>query len=134
MASAKAIRDALVTRLDTIDGLRALPRMPDSITPPAAFVQLVAVPFDSSMGRDSDDLEFKVQVLTSRASDRGEDALYDYIDGSGAGAVKAAIEGDPTLGGLVDFLTVVEARDIGAITGRDGVEYYTVSFIVRIGA
>jgi hypothetical protein len=130
---ARAVRDGLIARLDTIEGLRVSSRVPDQITPPAAMVKLDSLPFDSTMNRGSDDMRFIARVFTSKASDRGEDALYDYLDGSGAESIKAAVEADPTLDGVAHFAVVVEAREIGVSQSPDGTQYYTVDFVIDVG-
>jgi hypothetical protein len=133
MASIKTIRDGIATRLQTITGLRVHTTTPGSISPPSAVITFESCDFDSSMSRGSDDLTFVVHVFTSLASDRaGEDALFSYIDGSGSKSVKAAVEGDGTLGGAAMFAVVTRARAPG-IVDIGGVEYYGVQFDVTVG-
>lgn len=66
--------------------------------------------FDSAMGRGMDEASIEIDVIVQRFSERsGQNKLDDFLAGSGAGSVKAAIEGDKTLGGKVDTLRVLSA-------------------------
>lgn len=127
------IRNGLVTAVDTISGLRVSTRVPDQINPPAAMVKFSGMPYDTTMDAATDP-KFTVRVFTSKASDRGEDALYDYIDGAGSESIRAAVEADPTLGGTCDFAVVVSVNDMGVTEDKSGVQYYTVDFNVEVGA
>lgn len=125
------IRDGIRTRLKTIQNLRVPDRVPDTIDPDAAVVRYAGTDFDSSMSRGSDDHTYIVQIFTSKASDRGQDALYEYLDGSGSRSVKVAVEADPTLGGLVDFAVVTEVREPGAAE-PGGVEMYSAEIVIAV--
>ncbi len=131
--SVKDIRDGLVTRLQTIDGLRVSTRVPDLINPPAAMGRFSGARFNTTFD-SADDPRFTIRVFTSKSSDRGEDALYDYIDGDGAESIRLAIDGDPTLGGAADFAVVTEVNEMAVTESKDGVKYYTVDFTVEVGA
>jgi hypothetical protein len=104
------VRDALKTRLQTITGLRAYDIIPPRITPPCAVVGQLDFNFDSAMARGMDEATVEIDVIVQRFSERaGQDKLDAYLAGSGAGSIKAAIEGDRTLGGKVDTLRVISA-------------------------
>lgn len=127
----KDTRDGLVTRLKTIDGLRVSTRVPDVVNAPAAVVMFRGMRYDTVFD-GNDDPRFTIRVLTSKGSDRGEDELYDYIDGAGAESIRTAVEGDPTLGGEVDDAVVTEVNEMAVTTTKDGLQYYTVDFTVEV--
>jgi hypothetical protein len=124
VASVAAIRAALGARCETV-GLRQV-RGFDKATPPAAFVALNTITFDTTFGRGHDELVFVVRAIVSRADDRAaQDRLDAYLDGSGSSSLKAALETDKTLGGLVDTLHV---------SGVDNYGVYEVAGIAYVGA
>lgn len=134
MASVSAIRDGLSTALGAISGLRAYDTVPGQVSPPAAIVEPASplIVFDSTMGRGSDELAFNVTVLVQYGTDRtSQDALDAYLAGSGASSVKAAIEADDTLGGIVSYARVASATDYGPMTFA-GVDYLGVRFSVEV--
>lgn len=134
MADLKQVRDAIADRFSEITGLTGLKKVPGEITPPAALVLLDGVTFDTTMQRGSDEYEFVGLVLVSRGSERaGQDALYDYMAGSGDRSVKAAFEADPTLGGLVFDARVSEIRAPGDTT-IGAVTYYGAPFVIVVSA
>lgn len=110
------VMDELTTALATITGLRAYAWARDSITPPAALVMLPnSYRYDETYGRGSDRATFDVVVCVGKADDRSAfKAIGAYADGSGAGSVKAAVDG-------------------GTYTACDSVRVASVTFdVVRI--
>ena len=88
--------------------------MPESVTPPAAIVfpDDPMVVYDESMGRGVDRWAFQILVVVSRAvADEGQDALDGYVRSSGGNSIKATIEGDTTLGGVVHDTRVVRVSE-----------------------
>ena len=105
------VRDGLKTRLQTITGLRAYDLIPDAIVPPCAVVGQLDFTFDIDNARGLDQAQVDVLVIVQRFSERaGQDKLDAYLAGSGASSIKAAIEGDRTLGGTVNTLRVTGAE------------------------
>jgi len=134
MASDAQIRDGLVTRLQTISGLTGYDHVPGQVNVPAATVSRRLTRFDSVMARGADDFEYVVRVLVSNADPKlAQEAMSLYLAGSGASSIKAAIEGDQTLGGVVDFARVREAGEEG-ITQVGEVDYLAVDFVVEVCA
>ncbi|MFC9088995.1 hypothetical protein [Nocardiopsis dassonvillei] len=137
MASVSAIRRGLATRLKTISGLLVYDFVRGSVTAPAAVIKpgvagREAVTFDKTFGRGSDALVFVVLLLVAPASDQvSQDSLDAYMDGDGTKSVKAAIEGDETLGGLVSFAHVVSVREYGLVEWG-GVQYLGAQFVVEV--
>jgi hypothetical protein len=133
VATIAQIRDGIKARLDTIPGLRAHATMPDVLTAPAAVVYRRSTTFDSSMDGDSDDLTCAVTVMVEYTGERiAQTALDTYLGRSGANSIRAALAGDPTLGGVVDFAEVVSAeRD--RIVEWAGVKYLAADLVVQVG-
>ncbi len=105
------VRDGLKTRLQTISGLRCYDLVPDQVNPPAAVVGQLDFTFDIDNARGLDQANVDVIVIVQRFSERaGQNRLDAYLAGSGAGSIKAAIEGDRTLGGACQTLRVTSAE------------------------
>lgn len=124
MASVTALRRGLKNRLATIDGLRAYATVPGQVMTPAAVVDVDGIRYDSTMARGADDFIFVVRLLVSTADDAtGQDALDAYLAGSGAASMKAAIEGDTSLGGVAHFARVDSVRAYGQV------EYGAITYV-----
>jgi hypothetical protein len=105
------VRDGLKTRLQTITGLRAFDLIPEVPTPPCAIVGQLDFTFDIDNARGLDQAYVDIYVIVQRFDARsGQDKLDAYLAGSGAGSIKAALEGDRTLGGAVQTLRVLSAE------------------------
>lgn len=125
------VRDGLKTRLLTISGLRAYDLIPDTVTPPAAVVGQLDFTFDIDNARGLDQAQVDVLVIVQRFSERsGQDLLDSYLSGSGATSIKAAIEGDRTLGGAVNTLRVTGA-EAGTYESQ-GVEFLSYRYRITI--
>lgn len=125
------VRDGLKTRLLTISGLRAYDLIPDTVTPPAAVVGQLDFTFDIDNARGLDQAQVDVLVIVQRFSERsGQDLLDTYLSGSGNTSIKAAIEGDRTLGGTVNTLRVTGA-EAGTYESQ-GVEFLSYRYRITI--
>jgi hypothetical protein len=125
------VRDGLKTRLQTISGLRAYDLIPDTVTPPAAVVGQLDFTFDIDNARGLDQAQVDVLVIVQRFSERsGQDLLDAYLAGSGVGSIKAAIEGDRTLGGAVNTLRVTGA-EAGTYESQ-GIEFLSYRYRITI--
>jgi hypothetical protein len=136
MGSVASIRDGLKTRVATISGLNVFDVLPQTFVTPAAVVRPgdPLIIFDQTMGRGSDDFVFTVTIYVSLVDETSaQDALDAYLAGSGSSSVKAAIEGDGTLGGAAHFSRVLMAGDYGQAVVNN-VPYLSVSFSVGVTA
>jgi len=105
------VRAGLKTRLATITGLRVWDSIPDQVTPPGAVVGQLDFTFDIDNARGLDIANVDVYVIVQRMDARsGQNKLDGYLAGSGSSSIKAAIEGDRTLGGTVNTLRVTRAE------------------------
>lgn len=132
-ANIGAIRDGIKTRLATISGLRAYDTVPDTIAIPAAVVGAPElIDFNAVMGGSKNRYTIPVRIFASRASDRsGQDKIDAYLAAAGASSVRAAIQGDQTLAGIVDYCVVDQARNYGVFDVA-GVEYFGVELVCTI--
>ena len=126
------ILDGIRARLDTIDGLRTTPFVPGSVSPPAAYVHIPEdVAYDAAAADGCHMWNVAVTVVVSRATEQAYRTQLDgFVSPIGPKSIKAAIEGDDTLGGAVDSLRVERAR-LGVVA-IGGIEYWAASFDVQV--
>jgi hypothetical protein len=133
-ATPSQIKDALKTALQTIPGLRAYDYQPDGVNPPFAFSTLDEITYHGAMGAGNIVNRFTVTVVVQRVSERtAQDKLDGYVAYSGAQSVRAALEADRTLGGVVQDLIVTGATNITNIDANDTL-YLTVDFQLLVYA
>lgn len=111
-----AVKVALAAAVETVESdppLRCLWYLPDSITPPMAYLQLESVTYDQTFARGQDEIILTVMVMVARADDQSAQAMIDdYLSGSGPLSIKAAIEsargapGESALDGAADDVHV----------------------------
>ena len=102
-----AIREGIADALNAIPELQASPYMLSNPTPPSAHVFPDEVDYDQTMGRGHDDWFMTVQAFVGMITDIGAQKRLDLmLNPAGAYSVKAAIEADSTLGGVVDDVQV----------------------------
>lgn len=129
------MRQGLADNLATISGLRVSYFIPDNPNPPQAIVAPPTIRYDQSFGRGLDEYSFQVIVFATRADERtGQDLIDSYCAPIGAGSVKAAIESDRTLGGLVADLRVTDMTGVSPTTFADGQVYLTATWAVQVFA
>jgi hypothetical protein len=130
LANINAIRSGLATRLATISGLRVAAEQPDNPNPPLAVVIPDNTKYDDVFGRGMDTTTFRVILIVSRVAEKQAQKNLDaYCATTGTGSIKAAIEGDKTLGGSVFDCRVTEMRNYGQISVGD-VTYLGCEFII----
>lgn len=135
MASVTALKNGLKTRLETISGLTVYTRAnPGQVNVPAAVIRRGDISYDSTMARGSDDFAFVVTVVVGLADEQiTEGAMDPYLAGSGANSVKAAIDGDGSLGGVAHIARVARASEDLEVT-ISGIAYLGVEFTVEVTA
>ena len=73
-----------------------------------------------------------MRVFASHAhEDTAQDTLDAFIDRTGASSVFAAIDADPTLGGIVDYAVVTGATDYGSLT-VGALELFGCDFVIDV--
>lgn len=103
------------TRLQTITGLRTASYVADQINPPQAVVGVPPIEdYRATMKRGRWQLQPQVYIFVSAVLDRaGQAALAGYANVTGSTSIPAAIEGDRTLGGIVEDCVVDAFRPLG---------------------
>lgn len=124
-----SIRDGLVTRLNTITGLRNHPRVPDLVDPPAAFVNVTGVTYGNTFNGACTVRGEIVLVVARIDGNRGQENLDEYLNTSGVKSILAAVEGDLDLGGAVHSVAVLEAQDYGGSFLVGDIPYVGCRFI-----
>jgi hypothetical protein len=128
------IGDGLVERLATIKGLRAYDHVPDVWAVPCAWTMPETVEYWNSFGGGDVQHVYTVTLVVGRTADRqAQKSLYEFMSYSGTRSVRAAIEGDRTLGGRVQTLLVERADNIQIIQQGDA-SYLACDFRCRVHA
>ena len=132
MTALTDLRTGLANRLNTITGLRSSAYIPDNPQPPVAVVMPGRITYDQAFGRGSDEYQFTIMLIVGRVADRASQTTLDgYCESSGSRSVKAAIEGDRTLGGKALDCRVTEMTNQGSLSIGD-VTYHTAEFSVTV--
>lgn len=119
-ATASQVVLGLKNRLATITGLRTFSYQPSQINPPVAFPVINQVNYHRAMGGGLVVFDCVVYVITGRyTDDRANADIDDYLAFSGAKSIRAALEGDETLGGVAQSLTVASSTDITSVSQGD---------------
>lgn len=103
MATLAQIREGLKTNLSAIEGCQVSAYMLSNPTTPSLQVNGPdEITYDLSMHRGLDEMTVVVQGLVGSPTDIGRQVVLDeWLAPNGSKSVKAAIEADHTLGGLV---------------------------------
>ena len=135
-ATVSQVKTGLKTRLDTITNFRAYANQPDQLNPGIAgmgYPTLERIAYHGAMGAGLVTMEFEITCIISRQSERTAQDVLDALLGYGAGSIRNAIEGDPTLGGIVNQAVVESANTIEVVDAND-TQYFTVDFRVVVYA
>ena len=124
---------------DTIGGtavtIEAHAEVVGQVEPPGIVLELDNQDFDLTMGHGSDSLSVVALLLVTYADmDNAQRLLWRFLSrgaGSGLFRVKAALEADQTLGGLVSYAIMSTVRNIGIIT-YNGVNYLGAELIIEV--
>lgn len=112
MASLADIRAGLVANLEAaLTGMQINAYTLSNPSPPCVEIDLSSegMTFDHASNRGVVELPMIVRVVLADGSDYGAQVSLDsFIDGASGSDVKAAIESDPTLGGVAHTLQVTE--------------------------
>lgn len=126
------VMQGIETRLDTITGLNVSAFVTDQISPPVAIVGVPPIQYRETMQKGKFSLAPTVTVLVSAALDRtGQTLLAGFANPTGSASIITAIEGDKTLGGVVDDCIVWDFRPLG-LDEVGQVGYYGGIFNLRV--
>jgi hypothetical protein len=122
------------TALEAIPNLRVREFIPPLVTPPMAVVNPSNIEYDLNARRGLTRFTFTVTMFVVKADDRAAQKRIDpFVATSGVQSVKAALEADRTLGGVVDTLRVQSVANYAASDAND-VDYLAVDFEVEVYA
>lgn len=131
----QSVAKAIQARLHTISGLRtsyveplAVQALPLAFVGPPADVGFHA----GTSGHGRIPSNWTVTVVVSKAEERsGQQKLMAFMDLWGASSIHQAIEGDRTLGGIVDDCVCDDATFDSEIDIA-GIDYYGAVFNLRV--
>ena len=133
-ATVSQVADGIKTRLATISGLRTFSYQPEQVNQPVAFPVVESVEFHGAFGGGDVGMRFGVFVIVGRYLDRVAHANLDgYLSYSGATSLRAAIEGDRTLGGVANTLILENGLSVSALSVAEA-EFLQVSFSLLVHA
>jgi hypothetical protein len=133
-ATVSQVADGLKARLATVTGLRTFSYQPEQLNPPVAFPILESVEFHGAMKGGNVRMRWTVMVIVGRYLDRVAHSNLDgYLSYSGATSLRAAIEGDRTLGGVAQTLIMDSGLSVGSLTVAEA-DFLQVSFSVLVHA
>jgi hypothetical protein len=131
--SVTEIKTGISNALATIPGLRAYAQQPDNINAPFAWPMLDSITYNGAM-RGGLVTHIFVSVVVGRSAERtAQTALDGYLSYEGTTSVRAALEADRSLGGVVQNLLVESASNISTMDGNDAT-YLMVDFRVVVYA
>lgn len=132
MADLSTIRTNLAARIATISGLRTAATIPDQVNPPIAIVIPERLTYDDAYGKGLVTYSFLVQVIVGKVSERtSQNKIDGFINPTGATSIKAAIEGDKTLNGVVFDTRVTEVTGYSVVQVGD-IAYMSCEFRVTV--
>lgn len=133
-ATVSQVADGLKARLATVTGLRTFSYQPEQVNPPVAFPVLESIDYHKAFGGGNVQMRFTIIVIVGRYLDRVAHANLDgFLSYDGATSLRAAIEGDSTLGGVAQTLVMDSSLSIGALPVAEA-EFLQVSFSVLVHA
>jgi len=133
-ATVSQVADGIKVRLATVSGLRTFSYQPEQLNPPVAFPVLESVEYHRAFGGGDVQMRWQIFVIVGRYLDRVAHSNLDgFLSYSGATSLRAAIEGDQTLGGVVNTLVLDSGLSIGSLTVAEA-DYLQVQCSVLVHA
>ena len=133
-ATVSQVAAGLAARMATISGLRTFTYQPEQLNPPFAYPQRNSVTYHRAVGGGDVVMDWSVFVIAGRWTDRTAHALLDeFLSFSGTKSIRAAIEGDTTLGGVCQTLIVRSGLDISSLEAA-GAEFLQIQLQVEVHA
>lgn len=132
-----AQRTGIKTRLATVTGLHVYRTVPDDIIAPAAIVAPAEtfIDYHAAFAKGLAVANWRVIVATGRTmSAEGQDLLDRYLS-SGTGQTVSlidALEGDKTLGGVVDDIHVSVSNSYGEVRWNETASYFGAELAVAV--
>lgn len=132
MTTTGDIARELANAITVYSGWRALDYLPAQPPAPCCVVMVDQIRYDEAFAMGNPVHRMAVTVIVRQVSDRSAQyALYEAVAPTGQRSIKAAIETDRTLGGVVDTLIVEESRNMRQVQIGEAA-YLAVDFAVRV--
>lgn len=133
-ATVSQVAEGIKTRLATISGLRTFSYQPEQLNPPIAYPTLSSIIYHRAFGGGNVQMVWIIHVVVGRYTDRTAHALLDdFLSYSGAKSIRAALEGDTTLGGVAASLVVSSSADVSSLQ-QDGAEFLEIQTTITVHA
>lgn len=131
-ATVSQVANGLKTALSNISGLRTFSYQPEQENPPFGYPQLNSIDYHRAYQGGDVIMNWTIYVVVGRYLDRtAHTQLDDYLSYSGAKSVRAAIEADPTLGGVCQTLIVRSGADITSLDAG-GAQFLVIQMQVEV--
>lgn len=131
-ATVSSVATGLATALGTVTGLRTYNYQPEQLNPPIAYPVLNTINYHRAYQGGDVVMDWTISIIVGRYIDRTAVALLDeFLSYSGSKSIRAAIEADPTLGGVCQTLIVGSAADISSLSAADA-EFLQIQFSVQV--
>lgn len=132
MTAMSDIRTALAGKIGNITGLRTAATVPDQVNPPIAVIIPERVTYDEAYARGLIVYTFIVQLVVGKVSERTAQTKLDgFVNPTGSTSIKAAIEADKSLGGVVFDSRVTEMTTYTVVQIGD-IAYLSCEFRVTV--
>lgn len=124
---------------ETMDGraqyLTAYSEVVGNVQTPAMVLELDDITWDLTMGGGEDVITIMATILVqdveTKDAQRQLRSFLSRAPGTGLARIKAVLADDDTLGGLVSYVQMGQARQMGKIT-FDGVDYLGVALPLEV--
>lgn len=131
-ATISTIATGLATALSAVSGLRTYSYQPEQLNPPIAYPTLTGVTYHKAFQGGDVVTNWNIGVVVGRWTDRTAHSLLDsMLSYSGAQSIRAAIEADKTLGGVVSTLILSSGAQINPLSVADA-EFLEIQFTCEI--
>ncbi len=136
MATLTEIRNALAAQIDAlVPGLRTAATVPGTVNPPVAVITpnpAALINYLEVMGSGLATWTMRVYIIVGTVSDRSAQAKLDgFLSPTGEASIPAAVNADPTLGGVVEYAVCTTAQRYGEIVYA-GVSYLGCEILVDV--
>jgi hypothetical protein len=134
-ATMAAIRAGLAARAATISGLRTSAYMLPKPEPQALCVLPARGEYDRTLASTDTDYYFDLWLYISPADlARAQATIDEYLAADGAKSIRAAINGDQSLGGIVDDCYVTGWSGYAQLVDVAGTQMLAATLQVRVMA
>ena len=136
MATLTEIRDALAAQISAlVPGLRTAATVPATINPPVAVITpnpAALINYLEVLSSTVATWTMRVYIIVGTVSDRSAQTMLDaFLAPTGGSSVPAAINSDPTLGGVVEYAVPTAAQRYGELQYA-GIAYLGCEILVDV--